>query len=234
MLPAWPRGAIAIFRQKMSRKRRSLADEPFLVIRAAASDLAGGQAIAPHAHDWHQLIYASAGVMTVTTEAGSWVVPPNRAIWVPAGIRHAIRFAAQSRFRTLYIMPGWSERVPASCQVVAVSTLLSALVVRAAAHGVLDRRDAIEAAMAALIVDEFRQATVPPFSLPQPESAAPRRAAALIAARARGSERRDAGARGRARRAHAGAPFLRRNRHDARPLAAAPRIAPRAGAGRGR
>jgi AraC-like DNA-binding protein len=169
----------------MSRKRRLVADEPFLVIRAAASDLAGGQVIAPHAHDWHQLIYASTGVMTVTSEAGSWVVPPNRAVWVPAGIRHAIRFAGQSRFRTLYVMPGWSERLPAACLVVAVSPLLSALVVRAAELRALDRRDSVECALAALIVDEFRQAAVPPFSLPQPESAAPRRAAALIAAGAR-------------------------------------------------
>lgn len=166
----------------MSRKRRSVADEPFLVIRAAASDLAGGQVIPPHAHDWHQLIYASTGVMTVTTEAGSWVVPPNRAVWVPAGTRHAIRFAGQSRFRTLYVMPQWSARLPGSCLVVAVSPLLSALVVRTTALGALDRRDAIEAAIAALIVDEFVQAAVPPFSLPQPESEAPRRAAALIAA----------------------------------------------------
>jgi AraC-like DNA-binding protein len=169
----------------MSRKRRLVADEPFLVIRAAASDLAAGQVIAPHAHNWHQLIYASAGVMTVTTEAGSWVVPPNRAVWVPAGIRHEIRFAGHSRFSTLYVMPGWNERLPAACLVVAVSPLLSALVVRAAELGALDRRDAIEGAMAALIVDEFRQAVVPPFSLPQPESEAPRRAAALIAAGAR-------------------------------------------------
>ena len=172
----------------MSRKRRLVADEPFLVIRAAASDLGGGQVIAPHAHDWHQLIYASAGVMTVTTEAGSWVVPPNRAVWVPAGIRHAIRFAGQSRFRTLYMMPGWSERLPATCLVVAVSPLLSALVVRAAELRALDRRDGVEGALAALIVDEFRQAAVPPFSLPQPESDGARRAAALIAAGAREAE----------------------------------------------
>ncbi|MDB5710573.1 MAG: helix-turn-helix protein AraC type [Sphingomonas bacterium] len=165
----------------MSRKRRLVADEPFLVIRAAASDLAGGQVIARHAHDWHQLIYASAGVMTVTTEAGSWVVPPNRAVWVPAGIRHAIRFAGQSRFRTLYMMPGWSERLPGTCLVVAVSPLLSALVVRAAELRALDRRDCVEGALAVLIVDEFRQAAVPPFSLPQPESEAARRAAVLIA-----------------------------------------------------
>ncbi|MDB5676630.1 MAG: helix-turn-helix protein AraC type [Sphingomonas bacterium] len=176
----------------MSRKRRLVADEPFLVIRAAASDLAGGQVIAPHAHDWHQLIYASAGVMTVTTEAGSWVVPPNRAVWVPAGIRHAIRFTGQSRFRTLYMMPGYDAgvdaRLPGACLVVAVSPLLSALVVRAAELRALDRRDCVEGALAALIVDEFRQAAVPPFSLPQPESAAPRRAAALIAAGAREAE----------------------------------------------
>ena len=45
----------------------------------------------------------------------------------------------------------------------------------------VDRRAPIDAALAALILDEFRQSSAPPFDLPQPASARMRRAAGLIA-----------------------------------------------------
>ncbi|WAL68656.1 helix-turn-helix transcriptional regulator [Amycolatopsis cynarae] len=51
--------------------------------------LAPGGAIDAHRHDDHQIVYAGRGVLAVTTSAGSWVVPGNRAIWVPAGTVHA-------------------------------------------------------------------------------------------------------------------------------------------------
>ena len=51
--------------------------------------LASGAEIDAHRHDDHQIIYAARGVLTVTTDAGSWVTPGTRAIWVPAGTVHA-------------------------------------------------------------------------------------------------------------------------------------------------
>lgn len=44
----------------------------------------------------------------------------------------------------------------------------------------LDAREPAEAALATLILDEFRQARVPPFALPQPASPATLRAARLM------------------------------------------------------
>jgi AraC-like DNA-binding protein len=51
--------------------------------------LAPGAAIDAHRHDDHQIVYAARGVLAVTTEAGTWVAPATRAIWVPAGTVHA-------------------------------------------------------------------------------------------------------------------------------------------------
>ncbi|MEU3057675.1 AraC family transcriptional regulator [Streptomyces griseus] len=53
--------------------------------------LAPGGSIDAHRHDDHQIVYAGRGVLTVTTDAGSWVAPGTRAIWVPAGVAHAHR-----------------------------------------------------------------------------------------------------------------------------------------------
>lgn len=166
----------------MPRKRHTKADEPFLVVRTLASDVDAGHHFARHAHDWHQLIYAATGVLNVWTERGSWVVPPHWAVWVPAGIRHSIRFAARSALRTLYLMPDWCSGLPDRCTAATVSPLLRALIVRATNDRMLDRRDPIDAAVATLIVDEFRQSPAPPFELPQPAGAAMARVAALIAA----------------------------------------------------
>ncbi|TDD72849.1 AraC family transcriptional regulator [Actinomadura darangshiensis] len=51
--------------------------------------LGPGAAIDAHRHDDHQIAYAGRGVVAVTTGAGSWVAPANRAIWIPAGAVHA-------------------------------------------------------------------------------------------------------------------------------------------------
>ncbi len=168
----------------MSQKRRTRADEPFLVIRSLAYAVAAGEIVERHRHDWHQLVYASAGLLHVWTERGAWIVPPHWAIFVPARTVHSIRFAAPSDLRTLYLLPGGSEYLPDDCAVIGVSPLLRELILRATREGMLDRRDPAEAALATLILDEFRQAGAPPFDLPQPVSPALLRAAALIAAAA--------------------------------------------------
>ncbi|NEB10334.1 helix-turn-helix transcriptional regulator [Streptomyces coelicoflavus] len=50
--------------------------------------LASGGEIDAHRHDDHQIAYASKGTIAVTTDAGSWVAPATRAIWIPAGTVH--------------------------------------------------------------------------------------------------------------------------------------------------
>ena len=152
-----------------------------MAVRTAASNHRGGDEIRRHRHDWHQLIYASAGVLNVWTERGSWIVPPYWAVWVPARVAHAIRFGGESALRTLYLRPSWADGLPADCTAVTISPLLRELILRAVATGMLDERDLVERALATLIVDEFRQSRAPPFSLPQPTSPAVREAVALLA-----------------------------------------------------
>ncbi|MGV9375147.1 helix-turn-helix domain-containing protein [Nonomuraea sp. NPDC003707] len=53
--------------------------------------LAPGAGIDAHRHDTHQIVYACRGVLSVTTGAGTWVAPANRAIWIPAGTVHEHR-----------------------------------------------------------------------------------------------------------------------------------------------
>ena len=163
----------------MSKKRRFPADEPFLVIRSSAVDLPRGGTIGGHAHDWSQLVHVCAGLASVRTAAGSWVAPPSWAVWVPAGVEHAIRFVGPSAFRTLYLRPDWRGDLPAAAGALAVSPLLRELILRTVEIGMLDRRDTAEAALAELIVGELSAQGPPPFVLPEPVSEATRRAVGL-------------------------------------------------------
>lgn len=79
--------------------------------------MAPGSRFDAHTHDDHQLAWASSGVLTVVTESATWVLPPTRALWIPAGLRHEVSAANAATMRPLYIKPdrwttGWVQPTP--------------------------------------------------------------------------------------------------------------------------
>ena len=48
-----------------------------------------------HSHPRGQLLYAIEGVMIVRSAEGSWVVPPNRALWLAAGLQHEVKMSGE-------------------------------------------------------------------------------------------------------------------------------------------
>lgn len=154
----------------MSKKRHSTDDEVHFVIRSLAVVGTHGRTIEPHAHPWHQLIFAASGVMTVWTGEGSWIVPPHWAIWAPAGVAHGMTFSGQTSLRTLYLRPSEWMDLPRRSTVIGVSAFLRELIARAIEIGMLDRRNPLHVALAALIVDAFREQPVAALDLPLPTS----------------------------------------------------------------
>ena len=53
--------------------------------------------------------------MTVETSDGTWLVPPHRAVWIPAAAKHQNRMAGTVRMRTLYIRADATAGLPAVC-----------------------------------------------------------------------------------------------------------------------
>src|SRR5450631_3088586 len=100
-----------------------------------------------HMHREAQLVYAAKGTMQVTTPGGRWLVPPNRAVWVPALLEHAIDVLADIEMRTLYFDLAWLAREPRSASlgaefVVRVSPLLQeAILTLFDDHGDSDRTE---------------------------------------------------------------------------------------------
>jgi AraC-like DNA-binding protein/quercetin dioxygenase-like cupin family protein len=79
-------------------------------IHMIANTYAKGVRLDPHLHREAQLVYAAKGTMQVTTPGGRWLVPPDRAVWVPAGLEHAIDLLADIEMRTLYFDLAWLKR----------------------------------------------------------------------------------------------------------------------------
>src|ERR1700761_7704070 len=69
-----------------------------------------GVRIETHMHREAQLVYAARGMMQVTTPKGRWLVPPDRAVWVPARLEHSIDVLADIEMRTLYFDLAWLAR----------------------------------------------------------------------------------------------------------------------------
>jgi AraC-like DNA-binding protein len=154
----------------------SLAVHPAPIV-ALGQDYPPGHRIEPHWHDRGQLVHGIAGVMTVMTESGRWLVPPGFAVWVPAGTVHSIATDGRLRMRTVYVD---EERITAvradACRVVTVPPLLHHLILRA-----IELRQGTDAGAAtdrllAVLIDELLRLEPAPLELPLPRD---RRAARI-------------------------------------------------------
>ena len=156
--------------------------EPDLWVRAYAVTHPKGLGLSERAYPaWDQLAYASRGVMSVVTAASTWVVPPHRAMWVPAGEPHAVHMSGQVMVRTLFFRRGL-VKLPRRCQAVNVSPLLRELVLEAARAGILRRSQPRQRRLVQVMVDHLEALPVVGLQLPQPRDARARRAAELLQA----------------------------------------------------
>ena len=194
-----------------------------------AKDFADGFRIEPHSHPRAQLTWAVFGVMTVTAARGSWVVPPNRALWIPAETEHAIRMSGPVGMRAIYVDAIVAGTVAAKCKVILVSPLLRALMLELVAAP-LDYDEAGRMGhVAALFLDEIRVLDAQPLHIPMPNDGRLRRVCeALLRDPASTRLSRQWSAHRRRQQPHPGAAVRARNRHGlcrlAQPGAARRRI----------
>ena len=70
-----------------------------------------GEILPMHHHRRTQLVYASVGIMMVKTKMSTYLIPPQRAVWMPAGIEHRIDAHRAVAMRSLYIEPEVARQV---------------------------------------------------------------------------------------------------------------------------
>ncbi|MFT3878681.1 MAG: helix-turn-helix transcriptional regulator [Gemmatales bacterium] len=159
----------------MSKKRQRTKQLPGrgskddgVPVRTFAVRYEAGYQIPLHSHDWHQLIYASEGVMWVHTAQGDWVVPPNRAVWVPADVEHSIEMSGKVLVQTLYFAQGVSTTFPSLCCAVNISPLLRELIRHCVSLGALDCREPAMARLLGVLIDQVAALPTIPLQLPLP------------------------------------------------------------------
>ncbi len=137
-------------------------------IRCLAATYFNGFHIRPHRHHWGQLVYAAAGLMRVSAEGKLWIVPPARAVWVPAGVEHEIRALGDFAMRTLYFPTQWAAGLPEACCALDVTPLLRELVLEVIERCPVREADEPGMRLAAVTIDCIAKARTLPLQLPLP------------------------------------------------------------------
>ena len=140
-------------------------------IAALADEYPDGHVDPRHSHLRAQLVYTIAGVMTVVTDEASFVLPPQRALWVPGGVPHEAHCRGPVSVRTLYVAEEAATGLPATCRVVEVTDLLRELIIEATRIPVEYDPRSRDGRVMDLIVDEMSAAQVAPLHVPMPQDA---------------------------------------------------------------
>lgn len=139
-----------------------------IALRCLAATYYGGFHIKPHRHRWAQLIYAGAGAMRVRAGDTLWIVPPARAVWVPAEAEHEIHGLGDFAMRTLYFVDELNANLPSECCAIDVVPLLRELVLELVERCPVDADDAASMRLARVAVDGILAAQALPLQLPLP------------------------------------------------------------------
>jgi AraC-like DNA-binding protein len=155
----------------MGRSTRSI-DYQFVPrpIAVLSDDYRSGFVDPLHSHVRAQFVYAISGVTILSTHDNSYVAPPQRAIWIPAGVEHEVRCRGRVQIRTLYISNDAAPDLATSCQVLEVSNLLRELILAAAELPVEYDLEGRDARIMDLILDEIRRAPRIPLHVPMPSN----------------------------------------------------------------
>lgn len=136
-------------------------DQPDLV--GFALTYPSGTKIEFHRHDAHQLIHAISGAMRVSALDQLWILPVGRALWIPAGIEHAIQCEGEVRMRSAYLSRAYPS-LPTDPRVISVSALAREVLVRLAEGDENELRHIL----GELLIHEVNIGSIDPFCLPLP------------------------------------------------------------------
>ncbi|MHC8318221.1 AraC family transcriptional regulator [Pseudomonas sp. LB3P31] len=136
------------------------------VVVATGTDYSYGHLLPLHTHRRAQLLYGATGVMQVSTQEGNWVVPPQRAVWIPAGIAHEVLMLGVST-RSLYVESAAVD-LGSRCQVLSVSPLMRHLLMEAVEIPLEYDEAGRDGVLIELLLHELRSCAHLPLHIPLP------------------------------------------------------------------
>ena len=158
---------MSISRQHAMRDRHGDDEDASRPVIAIAHDRPETFEVPAHDHFRAQLVYAAEGVMRVRTEQATWVVPPQQAVWVPPGVTHSVINESSVAFRTLYLHPKVTTKLPGECTVVNVPALLRELILSVTSESP-SLSESLQTQLMTLIPEMLASLEPQPLQLPLP------------------------------------------------------------------
>jgi AraC-like DNA-binding protein len=176
LIARWYQGVSTMCGQSTYMTRQAQIPMPFRILRRT---FRRGEAVGLHAHKESQVIFAASGTLQVYTASGRWFVPPQLALWMPAGIPHRVDMLSDTELQMIYWHPSalqkWAPEKPLDyIFALAVTPLLRELIL--AAFKVDIPSEKAELAVR-LILHELAEILDVPVFLPMPTSTIGRRVA---------------------------------------------------------
>lgn len=129
-----------------------------------------GQTYAFHAHHRAQLFQIVRGSLRLETERGYFIVPPERAVFVPSGVLHEVTYLQDTDRSYLFFRPDAVINLPSDVSVIGTTPLLRELILAFLEVPRAEAGSARAERLVAVILDQLRASPVAPLSLPSPIS----------------------------------------------------------------
>ena len=153
---------------QLSPKLKSLESLPQPVV-AFGRDYSKGEVLPFHRHQRAQFVYTRQGLMAVNTRSAAYLVPPQRAVWMPGQMEHQIEALTDLEMRTLYIDPAALKSRMDEVRVLMVTPLVRELIITAVAEGPEYELNSPQARIMAVILDQIKSLKSVSLVLPMPQ-----------------------------------------------------------------
>ncbi len=164
-VPRMPQSIVGVDAALRHARQIETVARPIVAMDAQYPDGGSGTM---HSHRRAQFMLSAAGSMSVATEAGNWLLPPQHALLIPAGVMHRTRYCGAARLHTLYLEPVLLGALPAECRLIAVSPLLRELVCTALTFPAEYALEGRQALVMNLLASEIGQQPAVPLHVPMP------------------------------------------------------------------
>lgn len=135
---------------------------------ALGTEYKNGHAIAKHRHRRHQLLFGAKGIVIVSAQGSSWMIPPDQGIWLPAGTDHAVRMLGNVHIHSLYLEPDAISGMPTDCEVMGIPDFVQGLMREALDLPAEYDQNSRAGALMELLLHELRRLPALPLGLPMP------------------------------------------------------------------
>lgn len=125
-----------------------------------------------HSHPWGQFNYVSRGTMDINVAGRSFLSPPHYAIWIPPGVEHSSFNAASLSYRSAYLSPNFSSRLPKEPCSLTIHPILRSILDEFARLNIHIPSTPQQERMAQVALDQIEAATPASAFLPQASSEA--------------------------------------------------------------